>query len=164
MAVYRDEYNATTGIITRNVGIKVLDGTENWTKSGNLFYADIASDALQDTHGCYCTHFQGIATNGSANYQNEIKVGTNSTSNIKWERVQAYPVVDTFANATAFKNWLAAQYQSGQPVIVIYPLATATTESVTPQALTTQAGTNIVEITQASMNNLELSVTYKRKR
>ena len=159
---YQDVQSILDGEVTRQIGIKVLDGTEDWTKSGNLFYADIASDALQDTHGCYCTHFQGIATNGSANYQNEIKVGTNSTANIRWERVQVYPVVDTFADATAFKTWLADQYAAGTPVIIIYPLATATTESVTGQTLTA-SGNCIAEITQASMSGLEMELSYKQE-
>jgi hypothetical protein len=44
---------------------------------------------------------------------------------------------------------------------VVYPLATPTTETVTGQTLHIQAGTNIVEITQASIDNLGLEVSYK---
>ena len=69
--------------------------------------------------------------------------------------------VKSYTSVNQFKQFLADQYNAGFPVIVVYPLATATTESVTGQTLTTQAGTNIVEITQASMDNLELEVSYK---
>lgn len=160
VGTYTDEQEVISGGVMRKVGIKVLDGTEDWVKSGNLFYVDIANDALQDTHSCYCTHFQGIATNASANYQNEIKVGTNSTANIKWERVQIYPVVNTFSNAAALKTWLADQYATGMPVVIVYPLETTTTETVTGQPMSTVEGDNIVEITQASMDGLELEVKY----
>lgn len=45
--------------------------------------------------------------------------------------------------------------------IIVHPKTTPTTETVTPQPMQIQAGTNIVEITQASLNNLELEVSYK---
>ena len=59
------------------------------------------------------------------------------------------------------RNYLRNQYNSGNPVVVVYPLATATTDTVTAQPLTIQEGTNIVEITQTSMDNLPLEVSYK---
>ena len=64
-------------------------------------------------------------------------------------------------NLAKFKKWLSDQFNAGNPVIVVYPLATATTETVTAQPLTIQAGTNIVEITQASIDGLELEAKYK---
>lgn len=45
--------------------------------------------------------------------------------------------------------------------IIVHPLATPITETVTPQTLTTQQGTNVIEITQASIDNLALEVSYK---
>ena len=69
--------------------------------------------------------------------------------------------LDSITSYQTANAWLADQYNSDNPVIVIYPLATATTESVTGQSLSTQQGTNIVEITQASMSNLPLEVSYK---
>ncbi len=157
---YQDAQSILDGVVTRNVGVKVLDGTEDWTASGNLFYAGIATDALEDTHSCYCTHFKGVATNASASYQNEIKVGTNATQTINWTRVQIYPIVGTYSNVTAFKQWLADQYAAGTPVIVVYPLATPTTESVAGQTLQVTDGDNVLEITQASLTGLELEAQY----
>lgn len=61
----------------------------------------------------------------------------------------------------SFKQYLADQYNAGTPVIILYQLATPTTETVTAQPMNIQAGTNIVQITQASMDNLELEVKYK---
>lgn len=45
--------------------------------------------------------------------------------------------------------------------IIVHPKSTAATESVTAQTLTTQSGTNTIEITQGSINNLPLEVSYK---
>ena len=65
-------------------------------------------------------------------------------------------------SVTDFKQWLSDQYNAGTPVIIVYPLATATTETVTGQTLNVQAGTNYATITQASLDNLELEVKYKK--
>ena len=72
-----------------------------------------------------------------------------------------YPVVGTYSSVTVFKQWLADQYAAGTPVIVIYPLATPTTESVTGQTLQVTDGDNVLEITQASMSGLELEAQYQ---
>lgn len=63
------------------------------------------------------------------------------------------------------QNWtdyLLEQYQHRTPVVVIYPKSTPTTETVTAQTLTTQAGANTIQITQSSVNNLALEASYKK--
>ena len=65
-------------------------------------------------------------------------------------------------NSTAFKAYLADQYAAGTPVIIIYPLATPTTESVTGQHLQVAQGDNTLEITQASLTGLELEAGYTK--
>jgi hypothetical protein len=70
--------------------------------------------------------------------------------------------VGTFSDVSALQNWLAAQYAAGTPVTIVYPLATPTTESVAGQTLQVQAGDNTLEITQASLNNLELECEYEK--
>lgn len=160
---YKDEQNVTTGAVTRRVGIKILDGTENWQK-GTSFFTQSQSyidDVLQDTHGCYCSHFTGVATNDAATGDSNVcKIGANATTPI-WGRIYIYADRQTYNTAKDFAQYLANQYAQGTPVILVYPLATAKTETVTAQPLTIQAGTNVVEITQASIDNLELEVSYK---
>ena len=73
-------------------------------------------------------------------------------------RILRYSGFSTLSDLTTY---LSDQYNSGNPVIVIYPLATATSETVAGQNLNIQSGTNIVEITQASIDNLSLEVSYK---
>ncbi len=158
----QDVQNVTTGAVTRNVGVKVFDGTETWVKAtntdadgNNVFYSVVADRKTGDTNiGMFCTHY---VFKGTVSYST-LKAGEmsilQSAGNVYFDGV-GYTTVDDF------KAYLAQQYANGTPVIVLYPLATATTETVTPQPLTIQAGTNIVEITQASMDNLELEVSYK---
>ena len=154
VGTYQDVQSVLDGAVTRNIGIKVLDGTESWQNiSGyfNLSKTYLGSDSTvmpNNSTNIICSHFEtktGAFTNG-------IGIG-GSYVNFKYDSIAT--------TLTAWKQWLQDQYNAGTPVIVIYPLATATTESVTPQQLTIQQGTNIVEITQASINDLELEVSYK---
>ena len=69
------------------------------------------------------------------------------------------PTDQTIDTAEAWKAWLAAQYAAGTPVIVIYPLAEETTESVTPQALSTSEGDNTITAT-ANVSPIQLEATY----
>ena len=163
VGTYKDIQSVLDGSVTRNIGIKVLDGTENWRATSNAgkFYLNPAPQYLKvnDISGL-CTHYpvmtsqqgSGGITNGYFGFY----TGSSTQTIHEW-----YIADSSFADVTALTTYLATQYNAGQPVIVIYPLATATTESVTGQTLTTQAGTNIVEITQASMDNLGLEVSYK---
>ena len=131
MVVYRDEYNATTGVITRNVGVKVLD--------------------IGGVSGIgFCTHFKHQFLNQPGYFYFKSSTPHN-----------LYIVLGQSYDLTNFKAYLASQYNAGTPVIVVYPTSSPTAETVPGQPLTTQAGTNIVSITQASIDNLELEVSYK---
>lgn len=148
---YKDVQSVLDGAVTRNVGVKVLNGTEDWRTSGSNAYQFLTDDMLSGSFNSgFCTHFSIISNATSYG----IRLGASNS------RIYAY-VVSQYATVTDWTNFLSSQYNAGTPVIVVYPLATATTESVTAQELTIQEGTNIVEITQASMNGLELEVSYK---
>lgn len=158
MVVYRDEYNATTGVITRNVGIKVFDGTENFTASSSgAMIIQIPDVAIGATNNPINTHF-GLETSATSIGVGKQRFGSNGN---KIYSTNYYMKPLTTMTVSNFKQWLTDQYNAGTPVIVVYPLATATTETVTGQHLHIQAGTNVVAITQASIDNLPLEVSYK---
>lgn len=159
---YKDVQNVTTGEITRNIGIYLLDGTEDWQAVGTsyadgskrYYFNDNDYSRFADT-GELCTHFvqSPLANRDLANQTGHFFSNQNSFH----IRIPSSLASDV----TALKSWLKGQFDAGTPVIFTYPLATPTTESVTGQPLTIQAGTNVVEITQASIDNLELEVSYK---
>ena len=159
---YQDVQSIIDGVVTRKVGIKVLDGTENWTEvGGNASYTlSIPDMATGTTIGGnnvfgFCSHFQAVPNNSSwATYQNMVSAASASAS--LFFRYQ-----NNTSTLNNFKQWLADQYAAGTPVVIIYPLATATTESVTGQTLQVQAGDNVLEITQASLSGLELEAQYQ---
>ena len=167
---YADVQSIIDGVVTRNVGVLVLDGTENWVLAGSGAAArchiteDIGLPNTEDlTSPMICSHygFGGYFSGGD-----NTTVGTFNAFSRREPGNEAYylrfSVVDMgISSATGFKNWLAAQYNAGTPVIVIYPLATPTTESVTGQTLQVTGGDNTLAITQAGMSGLELEAEYQ---
>lgn len=152
---YQDEQEVIAGSVIRNVGIKVLDGTESWAASkaySNVYTASIAGGKPSGGIAPICNYFAGYDSYVSMT-ANDYGILGASTATISIKNKDC-------ADVTAFTTWLAAQYAAGTPVIVIYPLATSTAETVTPQLLQTQAGTNILQITQASISGLSLEATY----
>ena len=152
---YQDVQEILSGAVTRNVGVKVLDGTENWTR-GQSFYCDTLTGVLQADHSCYCTHYQGIMnTSAVVTDSNTCRVGYHIGSDIAWDRLYIYADRSLYATAQDFANYLADQYAKGTPVIVVYPLNASTTETVSPQKLLK----NPVTVTEASIDNLEVTTT-----
>lgn len=173
--IYTDEQEIISGAVTRNVGIKVLDGTEEWTYSSGwsdtthkCFYVTLDSIKQQtnSSNECLCSHFEWYSRDDL--YADKTIIGGcvsgYISTNPESGKALTIRVSSSIAeSATDFTQWLADQYAAGTPVIVIYPLATATTESVTGQTLQVQDGDNTLEITQASLSGLELEAQYQKR-
>lgn len=162
VGTYKDWQNITNGAITRNVGIKVLDGTEDWR-----LYSSTRDVCLYDTVDAYkpaspmailSTHFAGSSQSTSQQSVNTIRLTYGNSDfglfSIRLEGTSADNAVDEL------KQFLASQYAAGTPVIVVYPLATPTTETVAGQTLTLEKGTNTITA-EGSVDDLELEVYYK---
>lgn len=152
----QDVQNITTGDITRNIGYHIFDGTETMTTVN--FSGKYGINITSSTWGAVrdeipmCNYFRGTAYNAE---------GYNTCFWPIAGSANSFYVKTNFNNIDNFRTWLVDMYNAGTPMIVVYKKATATTESVTPQTLTTKSGDNTVEITQASINNLPLEVSYK---
>lgn len=152
---YADEQEILSWNITRKVGIKVLDWTESWNyysvTQGSLFRTKIADglDGVKDVLGVLC------------NYYNVVSSGSRADGTLTGTAQNYDFINNNYSDLTGWKQYLKDLYNAGNPIIVVYPLATPTTETVTGQQLDIQKWNNIIEITQASIDNLELSATYK---
>lgn len=155
VGAYKDEAELIHGIKTGRVGIKVFDGTENWFAytSSTLVVQNATSDwgAVAGVGG-YCTHLTVLKA-GETTFAGACRFATAFN-------VYEYKTAFGVADVAGFKAYLAAQYAAGTPVIVIYPLATPTTENVTPQPLNTGAGQNTLTDT-AEVSNPEYNLIYK---
>lgn len=118
-----DIYSASTGIITRRIGVKVLDGSENITLSqrydGYGFYFPISGkNATVAQNRELCTHFDKTFSYSSYNE------GLYDTTGF----------INASTTVNDIKQFLADQYAAGTPVTIYYPLATPTLENYTPNA------------------------------
>lgn len=160
---YQDEQDIIRGAITRNVGIVVFDGTEGWTKPAGADYFRLDgmfTDAIlysSDNPAIICSHFVGRRSKISASgmKDGDIKLGYGYTTS-PYRLYLKYAAMATAEDLTA---WLATQYAAGTPVIVIYPLATGTTESVAGQSLNTVNGGNVISVT-AEVSEVPLDIEY----
>ena len=155
---YQDEQEILSGVVTRNVGVKVFDGTEDWTRTAVRTLLILTDSAIGSGDWApYCTHYQGyLGTAGISNMpDNSCKVNTG-TNQLLIKDATHNTDIDTW------KQYLADQYAAGTPVIIVYPLATPTTESVAGQTLQVTSGDNVLEITQASLSGLELEAEYQK--
>jgi hypothetical protein len=125
---YKDTLNLATGACVRNIKKIVLTGEESgWAMSGTgLFYNLTLPDNPKEISAVVSTHFIAETDPGYVNIGHTRFGGTvqNPTQ----------PLVFNYDNGaiglTAFKQWLANQYDAGTPVTVWYVLATPTSETI----------------------------------
>jgi hypothetical protein len=156
---YTDHTDYKAQKVYRQCGVKVLDGTENWTIKGATGSETfrLENTEMPDALACLCTHFQWRPLNELIANNNSFCV--NYTSAPKTLNVRC----TTYTTVADFKAFLAAQYAAGTPVTIVYPLATATEESVTLPALPTERGaTTTVDVaTEVVPSNVE--IVYRGK-
>ena len=169
VSTYADIQEVLSGSVTRNVGVKVFNGTENWTyRNTQSGYATfILSNPflynLTSAPHAVCSHFEdkGPVNGISAAYSMGVGIALFKSAEYPTGRNLYLNIPTSVAtDITTLKQYLADQYAAGTPVIVVYSLATATTETVTGQTLNVQQGSNTVEITQSSISGLNLEAKY----
>lgn len=141
----RDEQEVISGNIKRKIGVKILDGTENWSSGLNGYSADLLDNSL--FNHLLCTHFvNGIPTNdltcSKGAWSSNLLIHYDAKSDVE-----------------SFKSWLASEYSNGRPVIVLYILENEGSESVGGQTLDIPAWDSRIEAS-GSASDLLLSITY----
>jgi len=156
---YRDEVDVVAGTVTRRVRMKVLTGEESvGLVSAATYYGRIRVDDPQmptaARNQAVSTHFVWVEGRYPERTLGSVWCG--------WFGGEQYlyftPTDQTLNTGEKIKAWLAAQYAAGTPVIIWYPLATPTTESIAPQALRTVDGTTVVS---SSAGAVSATVEYK---
>lgn len=155
---YVDEQSILNWLITRKVGVYVITGEEGRSQWHAVYSdgtyrvfanVDIVSVSWQPM---MCSHFprHPLADRDVENLWNAIMNGTS----------QIHIRSNAFSTVADAKTRFATQYANWTPVIVVYPLATETTESVAGQSLAVSGNTTL-SITQASLDDLKLYAKYK---
>lgn len=156
---YQDVQSIIDGVVTRKIGVKVLDGTETgWTKLSGANYVSLPKTTISNMVSgtdatCLSSNFVQVPHSGISLSEECFSVGA---SYVNFKKAGDPTVAQ-------FTQWVADQYAAGTPVIIVYPLATPTTESVAGQTLQVTDGDNVLEITQASLDNLELEAEYEKE-
>lgn len=163
---------------TRNIAMKVLNGTETFTKNdaGNpnnyLYYASRGSILTGSVNEiCVCSQLQYR----SGAPINTIGINTKNESNVIYINFGSEIMnAQTSGNTAAgLKEYLAAQYALGTPVTIWYVLLTPTTttlneplrkidtysDSVSVSAIPTTAGSQTFDI-DTTLKPFEVDLTY----
>ena len=159
----KDVQEILTWSITRNVGILVFDWVNvklgaAWNSTYKRWNISVTGikQTLASVVDCRCNYFPYSASvNG-----NPTSFGFCSRDNDALV-LFSFLWVDWVNSANEANSWFADRYNEWNPVILIYPLATPTTETVTWQTLNIEDWSNTIEITQASIENLPLYAKYK---
>lgn len=154
---YTDQQEVISGSVARKCGAVVLDSSFAWTYDGaygrvNATIPNLWGSTVARTVPGLCTHFEWLSHQESISSITAGQCYSAGANRIFLHISQT--------SAAAFSTWLDAQKAAGTPVIIVFPLETATTETVTGQPMQTAAGDNTAEITQAGMAGLELEVEY----
>ena len=125
----QDVYDASTGVVTRNVGKIVFDGTEDWVEynasgEGVSFQLNL-DDSKMGFQTSVCNMFENY--DEAWMVQNKDKVGIYSDHNVN-ARKYFRPPNTSVVSLEQWKVWLAEQYAAGNPVILWYQLAAPITE------------------------------------
>lgn len=154
-----DTQEILTGAIKHKIGIRVLDGTEDWVKGVNSIYLDLGADIKTNVvDSSVCSHYQYSTETAQNMPDGTFKIGSGDNTDRLLIKIIPLPT-----NVSTYKTWLAAQYAAGTPVIVIVPLATEYTEPApVAQTMNVVAGDNTLDIVQAGLPDLTLSATYMK--
>lgn len=164
---YVDTQEILTCLINHQLGILVLDGTENWTVATgtySFFRAELGDEYALPTYSNNAgisTHFQSVRIIATENNQGFGMWTNNSKTTIGIRYDTLYSATD--ANLSSFKTWLATQYAAGTPVIIVYAWKTPQDEvAPVPQTMQVVAGDNTLDIVQAGMSGLEVETKYTK--
>ncbi len=123
---YADSYDATTGKITRRVGVKVFDGTENFGNPSNNVVSknksDIGMSDARDGATILSSRFISSSYTPSQSIDNGFFITSSGAIGFSTSAIGT--------TAADVNNWLREQYNAGTPVVVYYQLAEAVEETV----------------------------------
>lgn len=151
----KDEYNILTGKIIKRIGKVVLDGSEGWSKSGNVGICEyrfvLQINDMKNGSTVYCNYFK------QGNYTTETSfIYVAPTINYIW--LSSIDLQDLTLDG--FKQWLKQKYDEGNPVIIEYELAEPYEIEVEPIEITPFEGTNIIKISDKYDLIDDAEITY----
>lgn len=171
---YSDYIDYVNQRVVRNVGVKMLNGSENWeihSVPGRTFRLDGAFEDMangQSIWDCgFCTHLSITNITSTANFvESKFRFTASSPSGdpttvitISGRRLYA-KFSNDFTTIEQLRAFLVAQYQAGTPVTLIYPLNNPVYESLTIPSIVVSSGSNTVNISTTPVAS-SVHIKYK---
>ena len=153
---YNDTQEVVSGAVVRRCGFAILDGSENISKSNNVYTIGI-SDKIKTKTSLLCTHFGYSSSTSSAVSDNKIISFASQNVGFRY---------DACADAEAFRQWLQMQYAKQKPVIVVYPLSAEIRASVAPNTLPNEGRDDRIDRVDKSgdfLIEMPIDVVYKKE-
>lgn len=152
---YADYIDFNTGKVVRNVGEYKITGNEIWSKYStvNCYYiTNVIPTKYEKDINCLSNKYKGQVSGSGQSYSSG-NAWIQSTETYK----RFYLADDNYSTADEFKNNLQEQYESGNPVILYFPLATEdNSETVTlPQLKSFEDYTKIKVLTSVAPSKIE---------
>ena len=155
---YVDYIDFKNSKVVRNVGSYDLTGQESFTRysTTNTYYMTSVLPNAVYAYGVsvLSNYYQGQDAGGGA---------AHTTGDVWLQSSSAYERCyfgTTYANLPDFTNFLTTAYTGGNPVNVLYPLTTATEESVTLPNISIYAGSTGVSVLTATTPS-KIWIQYK---
>ena len=154
---YSDKLSSD-GTVTRRIKKVVLNGTENWSLTSGMFKLPFGVGLVYLRELILisaCSHYTAVANQSQAQLQDHqmtFLVSGSGTNNL-------YIKDNTYADAAAFKEFLAAQYAAETPVTIWYIMAENETSSFTAPTLTPPKGTSSFGIYETTRQASNISLT-----
>ena len=160
---YIDSQDILNGVINRQLGVLVLDGTESWqlATATNLvqFYTSSTQGIIANSVSLTST-IAPYGCTAATRTQYDFGCYSGASGNLCFQMKGSA----TLTTTSAWTQYLADQYAARTPVIVIYPLATPTTESTTSQTTLLSSNNNVIIRDSKYIDDLGLDLTYKKLR
>ena len=141
-AVYSGRYNWSTGILTLDKGIKIFDGTENWSKyTSHPVYFVAINDKRIGFGTSACNSFKNTKNKDAYDSATE-QVGLYTDHNVN--PTAYFDWGESSNTVDDWKAWLAERYANGLPVTLVYDLAVPIQIQLDPSDINAFPGTNVL--------------------
>lgn len=146
---------ASSGTVSRSIKQVAFTGQEEWEHYGSsVFWTRVENNGvLVNGNGLSNSYIYNPTTSNVPTTIENGECGLTSSNG------RVYIKNTNYANATAFKQYLADQNATGTPVTMYYVINTATTESVTAPSILTTGGEVSIDVDTA-VKPSELDLTY----
>ena len=143
--VYGGKYDWSNGLLTITHKRTVLTGTEIWAEKNNgtsnhYFYTTIGATGYVIKDTGICSHYPTVVITPS-NTDIGVRVANLSDGDAA---IVVRPDLTTITSVSDWQAYLAAQYEAGTPVEVVYEITVPIINQLVPQQLISVEGINYV--------------------